>query len=383
MNATQDAAADGLKALQAGDVQRAFTLLSEAVSGGAGGRNAYMALAIAARETKRPGESLAAIERVLKIDPGNLEALIIKADALAAQGNERRAAAFYLAAVNAAQSVGRLSGQLAIEIERARKECAAAAIRYEEYLRDRVKRLGLFDGSGRARGEQALDVLFGRKQIYFQQPEKFFFPELPQVQFYDPSNFAWTEDVIAATDDILEELNIALKERDRFEPYVPANAKTPHLHRHEMMGNENWGALHLIKDGVRIEENIKFCPATLAALENAPAPNVPGKSPITLFSRLTPGTHIPPHTGLLNTRLICHLPVIAPEGCTIRVGNQERVWRMGEMLIFDDSIEHEARNNGASDRVVLLFDIWRPELSEEERAFVSTVFDAIEDYGVF
>ena len=149
------------------------------------------------------------------------------------------------------------------------------------------------------------------------------------------------------------------------------------------MGNADWGAFHLMKDGVIVEENAKRCPSTMKALETVPRPTVKGKSPIALFSRLKPGAHIPPHTGLMNTRIICHLPLIVPAGCSIRVGNQERSWKMGEMLIFDDSIEHEARNAGASERVILLFDIWRPELSEDERTFISTVFEAIEDYGVF
>ncbi len=226
--------------------------------------------------------------------------------------------------------------------------------------------------------------MFGRKQIFYQQPEKFYFPELPQIQFYDHTEFAWTKDLIAQTDTIRSELEKVLESQDGFEPYVPATSTaTPHLRDNALMGNADWGAFHLMKDGVTVEKNAQRCPATMNALANVPRPNVRGKSPIALFSRLKAGAHIPPHTGLMNTRIICHLPLIVPAGCSIRVGNQERSWQMGEMLIFDDSIEHEARNAGTSERVILLFDIWRPELSEDERSFISTVFEAIEDYGVF
>jgi aspartyl/asparaginyl beta-hydroxylase (cupin superfamily) len=96
---------------------------------------------------------------------------------------------------------------------------------------------------------------------------------------------------------------------------------------------------------------------------------------------LRPGARIPAHTGLLNTRLICHLPLIVPEGCGLRVGNETRPWVEGETLIFDDSIEHEAWNGSDRLRVVLLFDIWRPELSPDERDLVAAMLAAVDSYG--
>ena len=63
-----------------------------------------------------------------------------------------------------------------------------------------------------------------------------------------------------------------------------------------------------------------------------------------------------------------------------RVGGQDRQWHEGTLLTFDDSILHEAVNRGTQDRVVLIFEIWRPELSEEERAAVTALFDAVDSY---
>lgn len=380
---TKQAVSDGIHALQSGDAARAFSLFSQAVDENGTDRNALMGLALAARALGKPEDALAAAEKLLDHEPRNWQALIIKADALAMTGKQRRAAASYLEAVNAAPQDGRLSGEALAELNRARQACSASAAEYEEYLRSRVKELGLFDGSGRARGEQALDILFGRKQVFLQQPEKFYFPELPQIQFYDASRYEWVKDIVAQTETIRRELENLLAGADSFEPYVPKDAEAPHVRSHTLAGNPNWGAFHLVKVGAVQEENAALCPETMKALTLAPQPHVRGQSPIALFSRLKPGAHIPPHTGLLNTRLICHLPIVAPEGCMLRVGNQERTWRMGEMLMFDDSIEHEAHNPTAHDRVVLLFDIWRPELTEDDRAFVATVFDAIEEFGVF
>ena len=70
-----------------------------------------------------------------------------------------------------------------------------------------------------------------------------------------------------------------------------------------------------------------------------------------------------------------------PEGCGLRVGNETRGWTPGEALIFDDSIEHEAWNTSERLRVVLLFDIWRPELSREERVLVAALLAAVGAYG--
>ena len=117
------------------------------------------------------------------------------------------------------------------------------------------------------------------------------------------------------------------------------------------------------------------------ALALAPMPIVTGRSPMALWSLLTPGTHIRPHNGLLNTRLICHLPLIVPDGCGLRVGAETRSWREGELLIFDDSFEHEAWNHGASDRTVLLFEIWRPDIDIDEREQLTRIFAAIDTYG--
>jgi len=83
---------------------------------------------------------------------------------------------------------------------------------------------------------------------------------------------------------------------------------------------------------------------------------------------------------MINARLICHLPLIVPAGCGFRVGNEVREWRQGEMWAFDDTIEHEAWNNSDEWRVILLFEIWRPELTDEERELVAAMLEAVDTY---
>ena len=65
----------------------------------------------------------------------------------------------------------------------------------------------------------------------------------------------------------------------------------------------------------------------------------------------------------------------------MRVGSETRTWEPGVPLIFDDSIEHEARNAGAQERVVLLFEVRRPEVPEADRETIARMLEAIGDYG--
>jgi aspartyl/asparaginyl beta-hydroxylase (cupin superfamily) len=100
-----------------------------------------------------------------------------------------------------------------------------------------------------------------------------------------------------------------------------------------------------------------------------------------MFSVLAPHTHIPPHHGETNARVVVHLPLIVPAGCRYRVGYEERDWKVGEALIFDDSIEHEARNDSDEIRVVLIFDVWNPLLEPAERNMVKAMSAAEREYS--
>ena len=90
-----------------------------------------------------------------------------------------------------------------------------------------------------------------------------------------------------------------------------------------------------------------------------------------IFSRLAPGTHIQAHCGPTNFRWTAHLGLIIPKNsCRIRVEHDWHSWHTGQVLLFDDSFEHEVRNDSNEERVVLLLRIWHPGLSEEKRTHV-------------
>jgi aspartyl/asparaginyl beta-hydroxylase (cupin superfamily) len=75
------------------------------------------------------------------------------------------------------------------------------------------------------------------------------------------------------------------------------------------------------------------------------------------------------------------LPLIVPPGCYFRVGNETRRWERGRAFVFDDTIEHEAVNTSSEARVVLIFDIWKPELSSEECKLVAKLVEAVDLYA--
>ena len=52
-----------------------------------------------------------------------------------------------------------------------------------------------------------------------------------------------------------------------------------------------------------------------------------------------------------------------------------------DVLIFDDTLEHEARNDSDDLRVVLIFDVWNPLLSKAERDMVQAMTQAARDFN--
>lgn len=372
----------GYAALQSARFQDAIDVFNTLSEDDTADPRICLGLAIANRAVGDFKACLTAIDAYLAQDKSQPSAFVIRGDALKGLGEQRRAVAAYMVALQSVSPGTNIDARTQQELQRAQAECAAAKGLYESYLRDHVKgALGSGVEAAGTRSSHALDLIFGKRQIYQQQPHRFYFPEMPQRQFYERSEFDWADALEAASAQIKAEYTALAAEEGRFGAYVTDDGREPHLRQHTLTNNKNWSAIHLIRNGERFEENIAQTPRTMAALDHAPIPDVVGQSPSALFSRLLPGAHIPPHNGLTNTRLICHLPLILPGQCTIRVGNETRSWQGGQLLIFDDSIQHEARNASNAPRAVLIFDIWRPELSEDERALVKSVFAGIEAFG--
>ncbi|MFZ5706074.1 MAG: aspartyl/asparaginyl beta-hydroxylase domain-containing protein [Pseudomonadota bacterium] len=337
-----------------------------------------------ARDAHRRGDiaaETAVLDGAIRADRGNIAALLAMAELKRRLADERAAGSFYRLALSTAAQARSVPAALHPGLRRAEAFIATTERAFADHLLGQLRGAGIDAGNAPPRVAEALRMLAGEQPLYLQQPGMFYFPGLAQRPFFDRADFEWVPAIEAATDAIRAEL-MALIEgaADRFAPYVTASADRPPPNN-PLLDKPDWGAAWLWKDGAVADGMDRLCPATLAALELAPQPVIPNRAPIALFSRLTPGTHIQPHHGLLNTRLICHLPLIVPDGCGLRVGAETRSWREGELLIFDDSFEHEAWNRGTSDRTILLFEIWRPDIDADEREQLTRIFSAIDTYG--
>lgn len=369
--------AQGIEALRKGDAARARQIFEHLTASGQADATTHVGLAFACRSLADPAGAMAAVNRALALEPRNLQALIVKGDFLSEAGDARAAASFYRAATRAAPPPEKLPPELRGEVERAEAMCAKYAQQFESHLeRSLAERFGEDASSPRFR--ESLELLFGRRQIYFPQPRYYFFPGLPQIQFHDGERFGWMDALERATPEIRAELVEVLKEDSAFKPYVEGDPNRPHRPQDGMLNNPAWSAFYLWKNGERVDANAARCPRTMAALEHVPLTRVANRSPSVLFSLLRPGAHIPPHNGMVNTRLICHLPLIVPGPCQFRVGNETRDWVEGKAWAFDDTVEHEAWNRSDGTRVILLFEVWKPELTEAERARVNAMFEAID-----
>jgi len=359
-------------ALQSGNHAEARRLLEQVMTVTRGNVQIWLMLAIAARGMTDWAAAEEAADRVLAADPQNIRALILKGDARAARRDPRGATRFYEQAIKLADGRA-LPADLTSEVARARDASQGFASAFRQQLET-----GLAAVPRSRRFQHALDLLFGEKQIYQQQPKMFYFPELPQRQFYEREEFAWVPALEAQTDAIRAELDAILADRSGFRPYLVTDPNSPRREFHGLNDNPDWSSLYLHENGEGVAANVARAPTTYAAMLALPLCRITTRAPTIMFSLLKGGARIPAHTGMLNTRLICHLPLVVPPGCGFRVGNEVREWEVGKLLIFDDTIEHEAWNDSDDDRVVLIFDIWRPELTDDERIAVEAIFEQID-----
>ena len=363
-------AQQGIAALQRGDARAARPCFETIAASGQANVQMWLLLAQSCDMLDDRAAARAALGDVLKLDANNPYALVMMAETLGRDGDDRAAFGWYGRALDAATLYPQLPPDLMQRLDRAQAEVAAIQGRFAATMHRALADAGVDTAGTGERFGEALAILTGQTRAFVQEPTNFYFPGLPQRAFYDPAEFAWTAALEAAMPAIRAEAQAVLANRAGVSPYVEAPPDRP-AKAHSLMNDPRWSAFHLFREGQPLAGNADRCPATMAALAGLPQgqtmPRITGRSPMALFSILAPGTHIKPHSGMLNTRLICHLPLIVPPDCRLRVGNHTRAVEAGKMIIFDDSIEHEAWNDSDDVRVVLIFEIWRPELTAAER----------------
>jgi aspartyl/asparaginyl beta-hydroxylase (cupin superfamily) len=370
----------GVAALTRGDARDARQLFEQIVAAGRASPQLWLLLAQSCDMLDDRPAAHAAAERVLAAEAGNLYALLIQGDLYRRDGDDRAAVGWYSRALRLAAQHKDLPADLIQKLRNGEREHLAAIERFRAHLERSIAKAGVANIAEIPRFAEALGILSGTQQAYFQEPTSFFYPGLPHRAFYEAQDFPWAGALEAACAEIAEEAAAILASNASVVPYVENDPGRP-SRNHDLLGNANWSACHIWKNGSLTADVAERCPRTVAALSEVAMPDIRLRSPMALFSILKPGTHIPPHNGMLNTRLIVHLPLIVPPGCRLRVGNETREVEAGKLMIFDDSIQHEAWNDSDSIRTVLLFEIWRLELSAAERTALTAMYEAINLYN--
>jgi aspartate beta-hydroxylase len=240
------------------------------------------------------------------------------------------------------------------------------------------------DRAALARFEQCLAIQCGERRAHLadprQKPSILYFPGLPATPWFGRGHFPWFEALERETDAIRSELR-AVMDQGTGSERVFGTDEAEHRGLAGSQGAPSWSGFYFYRHGEPRADNLARCPRAATALEAVPLVHIRAHAPEVMFSVLTPGSHILPHRGVTNTRVVCHLPLIVPEECALVVGGEKRAWREGEAVAFDDTYEHEAWNRGSRTRVVLIIDVWNPHLSAAERDAVAVLVGAMGDFN--
>jgi aspartyl/asparaginyl beta-hydroxylase (cupin superfamily) len=372
----------GLRAMRLGDFRGARAAFKRLTDCNGSEPQQWVNLALACRQLKDETGEESAIQRALSLDPSELVALLLRADLLERQGKTYQAAMAYGAAATVAPPLDRVHPDLRTAVSHAFAFRQQYDRDFGAFLDRYLEPYGEDVGAGTSkRFRDSLDIMVGRKRRFDSQSVVYHYPGLAPIEFFERAEFPWIDEVEAAADVIRNEFIDILKAEEGFTPYISYPDNVPQNQFAELNNSPRWSAFHLYKLAERIDANAAKCPGTMDVLMRVPQPDLPGRTPAAMFSLLKPKTRIPPHTGVTNVRLVTHLALIIPEDCRFRVGNDVREWAPGKAWVFDDTIEHEAINDSDKPRVVLIFDVWHPHLSSEERTMITALMRGVKAFS--
>jgi aspartyl/asparaginyl beta-hydroxylase (cupin superfamily) len=372
----------GTYAFRQGDFEAAHVAFKRATEADGSDPRQWVNLAMACQPLADHAGEEQALFKALSLDANDLSALLHRGAMYERRGERHRAAAAFGAASTVAPPMQRLRPEYVPAVTHAMKYREQYQADLGAFLESELQPvLQACDRRDTQRFQLSLDMLTGRKQRFDQQPMRYYVPDLPVTEFFDRAQFPWMEEMESHTDAITEELMAVLREDQGIAPYIGYGQDEPLAQWAELNHSPRWSAYHLWAAGAPVPEHAARCPRTIEAWRKVPSPDQPGRTPVLMFSLLKPRTNIPAHVGASNARLVCHLPLIVPDGCRFRVGNSVREWQRGRLWAFNDTIEHEAWNDSDRLRVVLIFDVWHPSLNESEKRLITAMNQALNRFG--
>jgi aspartate beta-hydroxylase len=372
----------GVRMLNRGAPEQAQALFARATQADPRAPALWANLASSLKALGRRSEEVDALEKALELEPRHVSALLQKGAYLEETGDQRNAARFYQNALDCIPPGAPVPEHVKVLLDHGKRlveaDLNALTAALEEPLAAVRARHG---GQRQRRVDLCLDTLMGKRKTYHSHPTWMYFPELPAIEFFERADFPWLDAFEAATGEMRAELmRVLVADREGLQPYVDFPASMPLDQWRELNRSRRWSAYFLWNQGEPNAAHIARCPTTARVLETAPRPRIQGRAPTAFYSILDANTKIPPHVGVTNTRVTVHLPLIVPPGCGFRVGSSTREWVEGRAWVFDDTIEHEAWNNSDAPRAILLFDVWNPLLTAEERDMIKAATEVYVQY---
>jgi aspartate beta-hydroxylase len=372
----------GVRMMSRGSPEQAHALFVRATAADPRHPALWANLASSLKALGRADEEMNAIEKALELEPRHLSALLQYAQYYERHGKTRQAARAYQNALATLPPNFEPPEPVREALTHARSvvasDQAALWAMLEAPLAAVRERHG---GQRQRRVDRCLDILIGKSKAFHSQPTWMYFPELPEIDFFERSESPWLDAIEAATEEIRAELmRVLVADREGLQPYIDFPASMPLDQWRDLNRSRRWSAYFLWNQGQANAAHIARCPVTARMLETAPRCRVASRAPTAFFSILDANTRIPAHTGVTNTRCTVHLPLIVPPGCAFRVGATTREWVPGQAWVFDDTIEHEAWNDSDTPRGILIFDVWNPLLTAVEREMIQTANEAYVRY---
>lgn len=125
------------------------------------------------------------------------------------------------------------------------------------------------------------------------------------------------------------------------------------------LARAGWDCLYFRKEFHDVADTHRLFPATSAYLQRHRLATE------ALFSRLAPQTVIEPHSDCANYVATVHLP-LSDSAAYLQVSGIKKCYSAGNAIIFDSSFVHSVENASELPRDILLFNVWHPDLSDDE-----------------
>jgi len=371
-----------------GELEQAQRLIEHAIRIDFGNATWHQNLGIILRSRGYLEGALRAFEETLKINPSLGIAWVQRGDVFHALGRHEESITCYCSAEiilgNLENAAAKAPPKIALTLKNAAHILHRTRIRFIEDALSPVRQQ--YDRKVLRRAEEAISVVTTGKEVRsddpLQKPTGFLFPGLAAKPFFERSEFAFLDEIEKSAGDILDEARKLPGEVDLSMNYKSSDAGAGMPRWQPLTDNLAFSGLYLYRRSFKQREATFHCPQTMTAVEALPLAQLNGLAPDVYLSKLNQHSRTSARYGVSNFKLKVLLPLLAPRGCAIKVGDVTRQLHQGECLIFDESFEHERWNRSQETCLALEFEIWHAGVTQAEREFLSAAQGGIENFNI-